>query len=144
MKIRSEITIDRPREHVVALITNSDHTPKWQPGVKSIELLSGEKDQAGARSRVIFEFNGLQLEVFETVVQRRPPDLFSSAFEARGVTNTVVNRFSEVGPEKTRWVMENAFHFNRAMSVVAILIRNVISKQTVQSMRRFKSFAEKN
>ncbi|MEZ4768294.1 MAG: SRPBCC family protein [Caldilineales bacterium] len=82
MKVTSEITINRPRERVVELITNSDYTPKWQPGVKSVELLSGEKDQLGARSRVIFEFSGMQLEVVETVIMRSPPDRFASAFEA--------------------------------------------------------------
>ena len=142
MKIVSEITINRPRERVVELITNSDYTPRWQPGVKSIELVSGEKDQLGARSRVIFEFNGLQLEVFETVITRSPPDRFASAFEARGVTNTVENRFDEAGPGQTRWVMDSTFHFNRAMSLFAVLIRSVVAKQVAQSMQRFKSFAE--
>lgn len=144
MKISSVITINRPRERVVELITNPDNTPKWQSGVKSIQLLSGEKDQVGAKSRVVFEFNGFRLEIVETVVKRSPPDLFSSAFEARGVKNTVINRFYEVEPDKTRWVMKNEFHFGVLMSVVGVLIRDVISKQTVESMRRFKLFAEKD
>ncbi|MCB0232507.1 MAG: SRPBCC family protein [Anaerolineae bacterium] len=144
MKFSSEITINRPRQQVVALITDSGNTAKWQPGVKSIELLSGEKDQLGARSRVMFEFNGLQLEVIETVIERSPPERFASSFETRGVRNTVVNRFYETAPGQTRWIMDNAFDFNRAMSVVAFLIRSVISKQTAQSMKQFKAFAESN
>ena len=40
--------------------------------------------------------------------------------------------------------MKNEFHFGVLMSVVGVLIRDVISKQTVESMRRFKAFAEKD
>ena len=144
MKITSEITIDQPRSRVVELITNPDNTPKWQSGIQSIELLSGAKDQVGARSRVVVELNGFRLELIETVVQRRPPDLYASAFEARGVKNTVVNRFYEAGPEQTRWVMENTFQFGVLMAVVGVFIRDLIAKQTVELMRRFKSFAEKD
>lgn len=142
MKITSEVIINRPRNRVVELITNPANTAKWQSGVKSIELLSGEKDQVGATSRVVFEFNGFQLEVVETVIKRSPPDTFSSSFEARGVKNTVVNRFYEIGPNRTRWVMDNAFHFGGVASVAGLFLRPVISQQTTQSMNRFKVFAE--
>lgn len=143
MNITSQITIARPREQVIELITNPAHTPQWQPGIKRIDLLSGRQDEVGARSRVIFEFNGYQMEVIETVVKRSPPVLFSSSFEARGVKNTVVNRFYAVGPQETHWVMDNTFQFGGAMAFAGVFVRNFIAKQTVQSMNRFKLFAEK-
>ena len=143
MKITSEITINRPRERVIELITDPSHTPKWQPGIKRIELLSGTQDEVGARSRVVLEFNGMQMEVVETVVQRQAPDLMASSFEARGVKNTVVNRFYEVGAGQTRWVMDNVLQFGGAMALVGVFVRGVIAKQTAQSMERFKLFAEK-
>lgn len=143
MKITSEITINRPRQRVIDLITDPKNTPKWQSGIKSIELLSGDKDQEGAKSRVIFEFNGYQVEVIETVIRRDPPELFSSTFEARGVKNTVVNRFYEVGPDRTRWVMDNAFHFGAILALASVFLRSVVAKQTAQSMSRFKAFAER-
>lgn len=142
MKITSEVTINRSRQRVVELITNPDNTPRWQAGIKSIELLTGEKDQIGAKSRVVFEFNGFQLEVVETVIKRHPPHTFASSFEARGVKNTVVNRFYEVGPEKTHWVMDNAFQFGGMMSMASLVLRPLVAQQTAQSMVRFKVFAE--
>ena len=42
---------------------------------------------------MLFEFNGLHLEATETTIKHSPPDLFASTFEARGVRNTVENRF---------------------------------------------------
>lgn len=143
MNVRSEIIIARPRARVIELITDPAYAARWQPGIKSIELLSGTRDAVGARSRVVFEFNGLQMEVIETVVKRHPPELFSSSFEARGVKNTVVNCFFEIGPGHTRWVMDNAFHFGGAMAFAGVFVRGVIAKQNAQSMKRFKLFAEK-
>lgn len=143
MKITSEITIARPRARVIELITDPRNTPEWQPGIKRIELLSGIQDEVGARSRVIFEFSGMQIEVVETVVQRQVPDLIASSFEARGVKNTVVNRFYDMGAGQTRWVMDNTLQFGGAMALVGVFVRGVIAKQTTQSMERFKLFAEK-
>lgn len=142
MKIRAEVTINRSRQRVVELITNPANTAKWQTGVKSVELVSGEKDAEGARSRVVFEFNGLHLEATETTIKHSPPDLFASTFEARGVRNTVENRFYEVGSGQTRWVMNNVFDFGGLLSLAEVFARRMIAKQIVQSMNRFKAFAE--
>lgn len=143
MKITSEITIHCARQRVIELITNPDNTAKWQSGIKSIEQLTGEKDQVGSTSRVVFEFNGFQLEVVETVIKRSPPHTFASSFEARGVKNTVVNRFYEIGPERTHWIMDHAFHFGGMMSMAGLVLRPLVAQQAAQSMVRFKSFAER-
>ena len=50
MNFTTQIVINRPRDRVVELMRNPDNIPKWQPGLQSVELLSGEKDQVGARS----------------------------------------------------------------------------------------------
>jgi carbon monoxide dehydrogenase subunit G len=144
MRFTSEVIIDRPRQRVIELMTDPAHMSQWQPGIQSIEFLSGVKDQVGARSRVVFEMHGIRLEMIETVVRRNPPELFASAFEARGVKNSVENRFYEDGPAKTRWVMDNSFGFSGLMSVVGGFIQDILSKQIRESMYRFKVFAEHN
>jgi uncharacterized protein YndB with AHSA1/START domain len=142
MKFAAEIVIDRPRERVIALMADSTHTAQWQPGIQSITPLSADRDAVGARSRVILAMHGIRLEMIETVVRRNPPDEFVSRFEARGVTNLVTNRFYEEAPGRTRWVMENAFEFNGLMAIARPFMRDVVAKQTVESMQRFKIFAE--
>lgn len=142
MKTRAEIIINRPRQHVVDLITNPDNTSKWQSAIKTVELLSGEPDQEGSKSRVVFEAGGFRLELTETVIRHSPPDLFASSFEARGVKNVVENRFYEMEAGRTRWVMDNALHLGGIMSFAERFLRNLVAKQTVQTMKQFKSFAE--
>jgi uncharacterized protein YndB with AHSA1/START domain len=144
MRFSSEVVINRPRGRVLELMTNPENTPQWQPGIQSIKLLSGEEDRVGARSRVVFETHGIRLEMIETIVERNPPDGFVSTFEARGVKNLVANRFYEEGPGKTRWVMDNSFEFSGLMSFAAVFIHDLLAKQTLESMKRFKTFAERN
>lgn len=144
MKFTSQVAIDRPRKRVLELMTDTNNISHWQQGVRSIELLSGSRDQVGARSRVVFEMRGVRLEMIETVVQHRPPDLFASTFVARGVKNLVENRFYEDQAGRTRWVMDNTFEFSGMMSVLAVLIHDYVTKQTLESMSRFKMFAERS
>ena len=98
MNFTTQVVINRPRPHVLELISNPDNLTVWQPGLKSVELLAGKKNQIGARSRITFEFRGLRLEMIETVVAYEPPELFSSTYAAKGVRNLVENRFFAEGP----------------------------------------------
>ena len=42
MKYTCEITIDLPRERVVEIFDDSEKLPKWMPGLKRFEHLSGD------------------------------------------------------------------------------------------------------
>ena len=144
MKFTSQVAIDRPRQRVLELLLDTNNISQWQQGIRSFELLSGSRDQVGARSRVVFEMRGVRLEMIETVIQYRPPDLFASTFEARGVKNLVENRFYEDGAGRTRWVMDNTLEFKGMMSVLGVFIHDTVTKQTLESMSRFKMFAERS
>ena len=142
MKFTTKVVIAQPRQRVLELIMDPYRLSQWQPGIKSVDLLTGHKDRPGARSRVVFELRGIRLEAIETVVKRQPPEVFSATYEARGVKNLVENRFYEEGAGQTRWVMHNTFEFSRLMSVGAIFVQDLIAKHTLEAMNWFKAFAE--
>ena len=144
MNFTAQIVIDRPRERVVELIRNPETLAQWQPGWQYGPLLAGKLDQVGAQRRVLVELNGFRLDMIETIVASNPPDLFTSVYTARGVQNRVENRFYADNPDATRWVMSNAFQFTGLMAVVGTFVGDFVPKQTVESMRRFKLFAEQN
>lgn len=142
MNFTTQIVINRPRDRVVELMRNPDNIAKWQPGLQTVELLSGEKDQVGARSRIVVDARGFRLELIETIVEHNPPERFASLFEARGVRNFVENRFIADGPDATRWVMANSFKFTGFMSLAGLFLRDFVPRQSLESMSRFKDFAE--
>lgn len=144
MKFTSEVIVERPREQVLDLIMAPGNFSKWQPGVKSFELLSGELGCPGARARVVVDMYGLKLEMTETIVERKMPDVYTLRYEGKGVKNLVENRFYEDGPGKTRWVINSTLEFSPFAAVAAGFIKDTIVKQNHESMKKFKTFAEKS
>lgn len=144
MKSTHETVINRSRQRVLDLIMDPANFPKWQPGVKTFRLLSGEQGQPGARAKVVIETHGVKLEMTETIVERRLPDVYALRYEGKGVKNLVENRFYEDGPDRTRWVLTNTVDVGLMIAVAAPMINEIITKQNRDSMQAFKAFAEKN
>jgi uncharacterized membrane protein len=142
MKYESEVSIHLPRQRVIELFDDPENLSKWQPGLKSFEAVSGTPGQVGAKSRLLYDMNGREIEMIETITKRDLPDEFSGTYDAKGVHNIIVNRFYEDGPDKTRWVTESEFQFTGLMSIMAIFMGGSFRKQTLDDMNRFKAFAE--
>jgi carbon monoxide dehydrogenase subunit G len=142
MKFTGEITLDLPRERVIELFDSTENLYQWQPGLQSFEPLEGEPGQPGAKSRLVYDENGRQVEMIETIVRREFPDAFAATYEAIGVMNWVANCFVEEDPGHTRWVVDNEFRFSGLMALMGPFMRGAIKKQTLRDMNRFKAFAE--
>jgi carbon monoxide dehydrogenase subunit G len=143
MKSTHEIVIDLPRKHVIELIMEPSNFAKWQPGVKTFQLLSGQQGQPGAKARVVIESHGMKFDMVEIIIERRLPDLYALRYEGKGVRNIVENRFYEEGPSRTRWVMTNILDVGLMMKMAAPVINEIVGKQNHDSMKAFKAFAEK-
>ncbi len=143
MKYTREIVIDLPRDRVIELFDDADNLPKWQDGLQSFEHMSGEPGQPGAKSRLVYEHRGRQVEMVETITRRELPDEFSGTYETEGVWNLMNNRFREEGPGHTRWIAETEFRCTQLkMRLMFIFMRFLFTRQTMQSLRDFKTFAE--
>ena len=142
MEYSTEITINLPRERVLELFDSTENLYKWQDGLESFEHISGEPGQMGAKSKMVYNMNGREVEMIETITSRNFPDEFSGTYEAKGVYNAVENLFYEDGPAKTRWVANHLFKFSGMMKIMAVAMRGAFPKQTQESMEAFKTFAE--
>jgi hypothetical protein len=144
MKDKTELTIDLPRDRVIELFDNPDNLPKWQPGLKSFEFISGELGKPGAKSRLFYDTGGRNVEMIETIEVRALPDEFTATYETNGVWNWVSNRFYEEGPQKTRWELDTEFRFSGIWKIVSLFMRGLFPKQSLENMENFKRFAENN
>jgi hypothetical protein len=70
------------------------------------------------------------------------PERFVALYEAKGVRNASSHRFVPDGPERTRWIEEEDFQFSGLMRLMGLVMRASFPKQTEDTMRRFKEFAE--
>lgn len=141
MKYTCELTINLPRDEIIALFDDPDNLSKWQPGLQSFEHVSGEPGQPGAKSRLLYDEGGRKIEMIETIIARDLPETFSATYEAKGVWNEIINQFLEEEGQ-TRWVMDSDFRFSGFMLLMLVFMRGAFRKQTMQTMQRFKDFAE--
>ncbi|MBC8331822.1 MAG: SRPBCC family protein [Anaerolineae bacterium] len=142
MKYTCEISLDLPRQRVIELFDNPENLAKWQTGLKSFEYFEGLEGQPGAKSRLLYDEGGREIEMVETIIVRNLPDEFSATYEAKGVYNEISNFFHETGENQTRWVMNSEFKFSGLMRLMGIFMRGAFPKQTLKSMQSFKNFAE--
>lgn len=143
MRYLQELVIALPRERVVELFDDAENLKKWQPDLLSFEHLSGDPGQVGAQSKLLYRMGKREIEMIETITLRDLPDAFNGTYEAKGVWNSVENRFIEEGPDQTRWTLVTEFKFQGIfMKLMGALMPGAFKKQTFTFMVQFKEFAE--
>jgi len=145
MKFTCRVEINKPVEKVVGLYDNSENLKEWQDGFVSLEHLTGEPGTSGAKTRLIYKIGKHEIELIETIYAKNLPQEFSALYEAKTMTNTMTNRFTPLGENKTRYETEIEYtSFNGILpKMMALLLPGVFKKQTQKWLDQFKVFAEK-
>lgn len=141
MKYTTEVTINVPRDKVVALFDNPDNMEKWQEGFVSMTHVSGEHGQAGMVSNLKYNTRGREMELTETIESRDLPDEFIAIYEAKGVWNRHENYFYDQG-DQTRYVTTSEFKCTGFIRIMAFFMPGMFKKETLKQMNAFKAFAE--
>lgn len=142
MQYQQQIILNIPFSIMIDLFENPDNLKKWQPDVVSFRPISGTIGQPGAVSELTVDMKVKHITMKETIIKRDLPDEFVIFYEADGVTNTVTNRFKELGDKQTQWIMENDYQFKGLLKYAALAMKGIFKKQTQVTMERFKKFSE--
>jgi hypothetical protein len=143
MKYSQEIIIRLPREEVISKMEEPENFKYWQKGFISYRHISGKPGEIGARSNVVFNMNGREIEMTETIIKSNLPKELHTTYEAKGVYNIQKNYFEEETATSTRWVSYSEFQFSGFMKLIGKLMPGTFKKQSMQFMKDFKAFAEK-
>lgn len=137
------VDIDLPRDRVVELFDSVENLYKWQTGLESFEHVSGEPGQAGSVSKLVFRNGKRRFELTETVTAWNPPDEFNGRYDWKGGSNTLVNRFIELGPERTRWESTCEYQMRALpLKVMAFLMPGMFRRENQKFLDNFKAFCE--
>lgn len=142
MKYSVDVDIDLPRDRVIELFDNADNMPKWQPELISFKPLSGEPGQVGSTSQLVYKMGEKELEMIETITERKLPNLLSGTYEAKGVYNEVSMEFTSLSAHKTKLTSNNIFRFSGFMAIMSFFMKGAFKKQTLKYLVLFKEFAE--
>ncbi len=144
MKYQLDIEIDKPMAEVLELFDSFENMKHWQPDLVSYEHLSGEPGQVGAKTRLLYKMGKRECELIETVTEKDLPRSFAGTYEAKGMVNSMQNRFEETSADSTRWISDVEFEFTSIpMKIMGFFMKKNFPKQSYQYMEQFKAFAER-
>ncbi len=145
MKFACTTEIDVPIKKAVELFDNPANLKYWQQGLVSYEHISGTPGQAGAKSKIVIKSGKHIIELIETITVKNLPHEMTGLYEHKHMVNTMTNRFSSLGENKTRYEAE--IHYTKFIGflpkMMALLLPGVFKKQVQQTIDNFKFFAEK-
>jgi len=144
MKFSCSVTIDLPREKVVAIFDNPNNMKHWQDGFVSFERISGGHGTVGSKSKIVYDQKGREMILTEIINIYNLPDEMTGTYEHEMMDNEMQNLFQIITPTQTRWVAN--IHYTRIksfMKIIAFIYPSLFKNQVQNWMDQFKAFAEK-
>ncbi len=144
LKFNCDIEVDAPVERVAELWADPANLQYWQEGFLGIEHLSGEKGQAGAKSKMRYLIRNKEMDLFETILNNDLPREFKGQYNHEMMSNTMLTRFTETDNGGTLYWSE--FHYTEMkgfmMKLMARLFPSMFKKQVMKWMVNFKNHVE--
>lgn len=144
MKYRCVVDINVPIDKVVSLWSDERQFHNWQDGFQSIELIEGQTDAVGSKSRILLKQGKREMELIETIISNDLPNEKKGLYEHIHMTNTQTTRFEKIDEHNTKYISEVEYtKFNGFMpKMMAKLFPGMFKKQSQKWMNQFKVFVE--
>lgn len=142
MKHKTEVLIDADRATVWRIFDDPDNMKKWQSTLKSFTVASGVPGQPDTVSELVYDDNGREVVMTETITARREPSFLGGTYDTKWGTVVVFNHFEEEEHGSTRWVSNANYVFRGFMKVMALFMHKSIFGRTHSDMHRFKLLVE--
>ena len=142
MKFRAEVEIEKSIDTLVALIQDPECTLQWLEGLRSVEHISGEFRQPGAKSKVVFDSAAGRMLITETVLSNDLPNEYRIRYDGQGYVSYSNYSFEELDKNKTKFTMSQEIELKGALRLAQGLVRGKVKRQLQKSAESFKRFAE--
>lgn len=140
------VDIALPLAKIIELFNNPQNWSKWREGFISFEAIVGTPGEEGSKTKLLNKFGRSETEIVETVEVKTLPKEMICTYEApgswMGAWNRVINRFSELGPNETRWEFESELRCRGLLKIMAFLMPGMFRRAALKEMNNFKKFAE--
>lgn len=143
MKYKCEVTIDLPRDAVIALFKNLEFRPVWQEGLTRIENIEGLAFEVNAVHQYHFMMKNKEMIIKETILEQHFPDYISAMYVSSGVENISTDEFISKPNHSTIYVSEQEFYSNKLFyRLLFIFMPSMFKRETQKTLNAFKSFCE--
>lgn len=142
MKFRSEVEIEKPIDKLTELIQDPDCTLQWLEGLRSVEHISGEFRQPGAKSRVVLDSVAGKMVILETVLRNDLPETYRIRYDGQGYVSFSNYSFEVISENRTKFTMSQEVELKGALRLMQGIVRSKVRQQLQRSAESFKRFAE--
>jgi len=144
MEFRNQIKINAPQEFVASYIRQSEYFDQWQDDFQSATLLSGELNEKGAKTRLMYKFGKSDMELIETIRENNLPHFFEALYEHKHMDNTMLSTFEDQGDNTTLYNTHVEYIELKGfmIKVMAKLFSGKFKKGPEKWMQQFKTMVE--
>lgn len=144
MKFKSSIIINRPRDTIVAIFSNSEYLKEYQEGFLRKVVVQGNEWENGTISKVYYKNGRYEMELTETIVANLLPDSLEAYYHHKHMDNSYKTSFTVIKDNQTEYGVEGEYtRINWIMpKLIAILFPNMYRKPVKRWMVNFKNFVE--
>src|SRR6478609_2796811 len=103
MKFTCTTEINAPREKTVKLFLDSSRYKEWQDGFVSIQTITGKPWEKGTHSKVIYKNGKMIIDLKETILMSKLPEVVTGLYEHEHMVNSMTNRFIAFDNLSTRY-----------------------------------------
>jgi uncharacterized protein YndB with AHSA1/START domain len=86
MELRFEVYLPARREEVAEVLLTPEEAPKWQRGLKRMEVVKGGPNEVGSLARLHFEEGGREYVMLDELLECRPGHEWKSRVSGEGMT----------------------------------------------------------
>ena len=115
LKYSEEIVINQNIDTVIVLFDNPYIMKEYMDGIESYELISGTGREVGAKYKLHFKMDEMEMEMTETIITRNLPHEMTVTWEMGRVLNIVTSKFISILETTTKVINEQEFQFKRLM-----------------------------
>jgi len=144
MKFEGYIDIEQSVEIVTSLFMDPEKIGEYQEGFVKKVLEQGKAGQAGAISKMYYNYGKREMVLTETIITNNLPHSFEAFYHHKHMDNTMHCAFMPLKNGKTRYSVK--VHYTRINWVMpklmAILFPSMYRKPAKKWMENFKHLAE--
>ena len=139
------VTVNAPVSTTFAYFNNTDNMAKWMDNFKGIENISGEKNQVGSKWKLVYDENGSDFVMTETLTAFEQDKLFAFDMEDEYFKMHIEIRFEEKDGKTIITQIDKGEGKNLpARSMVAIMgTLGLMQKQQQGMYNKLKDLVEK-
>lgn len=140
MKFTCSIVINKPKAYVAKHFEDPEALKQSQKGFQSVEHLSGNEGEAGAKSKLIYD----KFELIETIIHNKLPDEFYARYEHKNMINTMHTNFTALTENETKLttIIEYTVFKGFLINLMAKLFPGMFKKQVNKWLVKFKKYTE--